>query len=64
MELRVGVWVLDKHGNVGRITQPRIDKDGTVVRWYHLEPNQMRSPYVKQKYLTVITEPVARIIIN
>ena len=56
-------WVIDKHGNVGRVVAVGhyCDDYAVQVVWSALIDGQIRSPWVKQKYLTVVTKEVADI---
>lgn len=59
--MKIGDWVFDKHGNVGVIRRMglQIDEHAVEVWWHFIQENQMRNPFVKQKYLTVVTKEVA-----
>ena len=65
--MKRGDCVIDKYGNVGDVKQVSMpfDKDAVQVHWHaFISDFEMPHPFVKQKYLTVITKEVADIIIS
>jgi hypothetical protein len=63
--LKVGDYVVDKYGNVGGVRQVGMPFDGSAVQvhWYaFISDFEAPHPFVKQKYLTVVTKEVADII--
>jgi hypothetical protein len=64
--LKAGDQVVDRHGNVGEVKQVGhnfFDIDAVQVHWYaFMSDFEVPHPFVKQKYLTVVTKEVADII--
>jgi hypothetical protein len=62
--MKIDDWVTDKHGNIGQVERLAMpfDEQAVQVIWKSLPFQQVRSPFAKRKYLTVITKEVADII--
>lgn len=64
--MKTGDWVIDRYEHVGRIERMglRMDEHAVQVVWHaSMSDWVVPHPFVKQKYLTVITKEVADILI-